>query len=300
LLSDTKKILAILLAGVISMLFSCGEKPRPLPYTQDEADRYAREIRMNKLTPENFVMGVLEEDNQLALVDRKGYAMGLEVLKYLLPLLHSEGIVDLDLWFIPRDGFVQANALLNSSRFFPDSAAGLMGRADYLHLYEEHLVFLRYLYDFNRNLDEGEERIRLTDLSSGESDVKGILYRTEAKPGINNLYIQNPLILGELSADREKYLINRMSQLYRNMDGGSFFFIAPADHFIREGGSADPLLILAAPLTVKSCTPLKRGINRGNYEEALEDFPEITFRKPAPAAIFFMRNAQRGYLKELP
>ncbi|MBN2628889.1 MAG: hypothetical protein JXA95_19655 [Spirochaetales bacterium] len=300
MLSVKEKILTILFAGMIFLLSSCGEKTLPLPYTQDEADHYAREIRMKSQTPDDYVMGVLKEENLIALVDRKGYSAGLDVLKYLLPLLHSEGIVDLDLWFIPRDGFVQANALLNSSRFFPDSAADLMGRADYLHLYGEHLAFLRYLYEFNSNLEEGEEKIRLTDLSSGESNVKGILYRTEAKPGINNLYIQNPLILGELAADRERDLINRMAQLYRNMDGGSFFFVAPADHFLREGGDADPLLILAEPLTIRPCSPLKGGINRSNYEKALKDFPEITFRKPAPAVIFFMRSAQRSFIKELP
>jgi len=282
------------------LLLSCSDKTPPAPYTEDEVQRLNREIRLNSLTPDQYVTDLLAENDRVMVTESAGYGEGLEVLKYLLPLLHSRGITRLDLWFLPRDGFVQANALVNASRFFEESAADLMGRASYRYLYGEHLEFLRYLYDFNHTLEEGEPRLVLTDLTSpAEEGIKGLLYGTEPLAGVPSLYIQSPPEWRKRVKGGEKTLIDRLNQLYDGSEGAPFFFVAPSDHFLWEKTGEEALLVLARPLSLSPCTPLAGGINRTNYLAALKDFPDIPLKKPAPAAIYLMKRAQRRYLKEL-
>ncbi len=280
---------------LLLLLFSCREEEAVQPYSADEAEKLAAEIRRHSDKPDRWVIEALEGTDTVNLVDGAAYGQGLEVLKYLLPLLHSRGITNLDLWFIPDDGLLQANALLRASRFFADSAAELSGRTGYLTLYEEHIDFLRYLYDFNHNLEEGEEGITLAVLP--EEGEKGIIYSLEGKEDIPNLYIQNPLLLDSLEEGGEKNLKGKLNQLIPLLEGRAPFFLAGEGHFLWDGEAPYPLLIVDKPGNIAPCHPFEGGINRENFDKALADFPDQMIRKPPFLAVFFMERAQRIYLR---
>ncbi|MDC7224085.1 MAG: hypothetical protein PQJ60_10115 [Spirochaetales bacterium] len=288
----------ILPAVLLSLLFfSCGDKKEFLPYSVDEAERGARDIRLDSLKPDRWILDRFEEQNTVALVDTRGYSGGLETLEYLVPLLHSRGIVELDLWFIPKDKLIQANALLNASLFYNDSAADLSGQADYLYLYEEHVDFLRYLYDFNKTLGEDEDKMILTDLRDREG--KGVIYTYELQEGAANLLIQSPPALSVLERSNEKGLRTKMAQIFPLLEGEAPFFIMDQDHFLWENDQPYPLLVLSEPGVLQPCHPLEEGINKGNYERALTDFPDQVISAPPFLAISLMKKAQKRYLKSL-
>ncbi|MDC7219586.1 MAG: hypothetical protein PQJ59_06565 [Spirochaetales bacterium] len=289
---------ASLIFASLLLTLSCGKEKHPRPYTVDEAALLAREIRLNSIKPDKWVLDQFKENEVVTLVDTRGYSGGLEVLKYLVPLLHSEGIVQLDLWFIPEDGLVQANALLNGTLFYADSAADLSGRAGYLYLYEEHLDFLRYLYDFNSTLEEGEDRLILTKLTGEEAG--GLVYTYEIPQNGPALLIQNPPALSLLDDEDEGHLLNRIEQVFEYLEGEEPFFVLGTDHFFRTNGeNSTPLLILSEPGRLPLCHPLKKGINKSNYEEALSDFPNQHITAPAFLAIRYMKKAQKKYLRAL-
>ena len=293
-----KGLVTIPLFVALFFLSSCSEPARVLPYESDEAEKRAAEIRRNGIAPDSWVLQALENADTVNLVDSPGYGMGLDVIKYLLPLLHSRGITELDLWFIPEEGYAQANALLRASRFFTDSAADLCGRIGFLTLYEEQIDFLRYLYNFNHNLDAGEEGIMLTSLPS--EGGKGLIYSLEPREEMPLLYIQSPTRMKALEAEGESDLKDRLDQLIPLLRGKAPFFVADEDHFLWEKGDRIPLLVLAEPGKIGTCTPLDGGINKANYETALEDFPDQVLRKPPFLAVLFMERAQRHFLKTLP
>jgi hypothetical protein len=283
---------------ILPLLFlSCGGKKKPLPYTVDEANKLAREIRINHTKPDDWVMEKLEEGKTVNLVETRGYAGGLEVLKYLVPLLHSKGVFLLDLWFIPEDGLVQANALLTSTLFYENSAADLSGETGYLYLYEEHLDFLRYLYDFNKNLEKGETPMTLATLPLEET--RGVIYSYEPIEGGSPLIIQNPPALEKLKEEGEDYLINQMNQLFPLLNEVKPFFVVDQEHFLWKQENQSPLLVLAMPETLTPCHPLEKGINKENYKKALSSFPKQIIKGPAFLGKALMKRAQKKYIKRL-
>lgn len=283
----------------VLILFSCRPEETVLPLTENEADDLA--VALTELpSPAEYVLSLYGTDRTVELIDYPGYRGSVEILKYLIPLLHDRGIRDLSLWFVPDDGLVQANALLGASLFFYESAREMVGRVSYLHLYEEYIDLLRYLYDFNLTLSEGEQPMTLISLDEAENgEGTCLILRKELSPdGTNHpIFLESPRFYDEQEYD--PLLKARVDQLTSRLDFDRSLFVLPGESELLFSRSPREFAVIFMDMTPEEaiCHPADGGINRENALLALRDFPDVKVSHPL-ISVPLMTWKQRRYLKE--
>lgn len=300
-LSNKPSYLLMLLMATI-LLYSCKEGKIPPHYTPREAENLAREIRLSPIKPDTHVVGLFEEGNIVELVDIPGYRGGVDFLKYIVPLLHSQGINDLDLWFIAPQSHDRGNALIRGDSFDREIALLLVGEASYLHLYEEYIDFLEYLYNLNRTIEDEESKINLSTLSEDSTKRGIILVKEKRESPYPQVLIQSPPLLEIMKTEEDRLIVSKIDQLSPLLEGGEHFFVISQGHPLLEDGQTleYAMIILAKLGTVEKCHPVERGITKENFNLALKDFPEQKVTSPAFFAASLMKGKQKKYLKNLP
>jgi hypothetical protein len=291
---STFKVFVILFT--VFLFFSCQEKTVPLPFDTEEAQSLAAQIRRNPLKPDKHILSLFNENPRVELVDFPGYTGVVELLEYMMPLLYDEGIREYDLWFIPPDGLKQVNAILNASRFFPQSAADIIGRVSYLYQFKEYVDFLEAVYNFNKSLPP--ESPPVTVVTDSSLPCLKLSRETAETSEIPLLYIQSPLLFESFISKNDPTALQKIKQVSLYLKGGENLYVIDdelRDSFLKEDIS---IIMLKQPGTLTLCTPFTGGINKENAAEALKDFPEISI-KAAWAAVPLMKRAQKKFLKNI-
>jgi hypothetical protein len=181
-------------------------------------------------------------------------------------------------------------------RFFPQSAADIIGRVSYLYQFKEYVDFLEAVYNFNKSLPP--ESPPVTVVTDSSLPCLKLSRETAETSEIPLLYIQSPLLFESFISKNDPTALQKIKQVSLYLKGGENLYVIDdelRDSFLKEDIS---IIMLKQPGTLTLCTPFTGGINKENAAEALKDFPEISI-KAAWAAVPLMKRAQKKFLKNI-
>lgn len=249
------------------LIFSCRKDPEP--------DREV--FSEDQVYPYQVIESLAQEGDNLTLQDIPGYQEPMDLLLYFLPLLHEQGIITLDLHFIPREKTEIFNQLIQANLFKETEVREELKSISAYLLQDRYLDFFKGIQHFNSTLNEGEAPFRLASSEEGRLFVFTQSGKAENTPVLR---IAGPGSF-PVSQEQSQELLDRIRQGYRN-------------HVVRFEEEQDFWIILKDPSGFTPSEPLLDGLVKEDIPAVLKDFPDVGIEQPA----FLVLWVLRGKLKQ--
>lgn len=274
-------IICVLLFVTALLLVSCSSGKTGIP--EESVDTFW--LKQQPL-PYQVAEKWMQDYEEISLLDVPNYSEAPQLFMHLLPLLHREGFLYLDLWFLPAEFRPVFQEIIDAESFERDNTLNELKKISAYHLQERYLSLLKYLWDFQQTLEVDEESFHF-ERKEDDKTFHFIMDQSDQ---------QGPLMLLYSNDCPWPYeLPNHPVNILEQKDE-----IICLEH--KEESTPPVALVLwKHPEEFTPTPPLVKEINKEDIPGILKDFPNQKLEKPLFLALWKVRGRlKKDFKREMP
>ena len=158
---------AILLLAVGYIAFNTPLTPSVRTLTTDELNADTRYLATNLSEPQQFVAEKFDHHDIVMVGEMHWKRQDVEFVRNLIPYLYRTKGVRVFAWEFGASDFQgEADAIVNAPSYDRKRAIAFMRRSSFSWNFEEYLDIIRTIWEVNRSIPDGQEKMRFLQLGS--------------------------------------------------------------------------------------------------------------------------------------